>query len=147
MAKGDRKPTRKRYRLHGLSGHPLYKVWVQMWQRCVNPNVPNYHIYGGKGIRVCNRWKEFEHFLEDMGERPRGATIDRIDGNLGYTPSNCRWASRIEQNNNTAKNRWVTFKGRRQTVSQWARELNLHKTTILRRLNSGWTDKEALCGR
>lgn len=131
--------------IHGMSSHPCYQMWEQMRQRCCNPNAINYHIYGGKGIRVCDRWEDFTLFMEDMGPRPDGYTIERNDSDGNYEPSNCRWATRTEQNNNTSRNRFVTIDGKTQTVSQWARESGIHKNTIFRRLNHGITGSTLLC--
>jgi hypothetical protein len=85
----------------GLS--PTYQSWRGMWTRCTNPNVKSYKDYGGRGITICARWAEFENFLADMGERPDGRTLDRIEVNGNYEPNNCRWATRKEQVMNTRK--------------------------------------------
>jgi hypothetical protein len=77
-----------------------YKIWGSMRQRCENPNAENYPYYGGRGIAVCERWQKFENFLADMGEKPDGLSIDRIDNSKGYEPGNCRWTTSSEQNRN-----------------------------------------------
>lgn len=86
---------------HGMSKTPTYRSWACMLTRCTNPNVYHYSRYGGRGIRVCERWQSFDHFFADMGERPKGATLDRFPGRDGnYEPSNCRWATLLEQSHN-----------------------------------------------
>ena len=80
---------------------PTYRCWVQMKQRCTNPKKPDYKYYGGRGIEVCMRWLKFENFLADMGERPEGLTLDRINNDGNYESGNCRWATRMEQMHNT----------------------------------------------
>lgn len=95
-------------RTHGHGGRDkkrsiTYNSWYNMKARCSNPKATGYENYGGRGITVCKRWLEFENFLADMGERPDGLTLDRKNNEGNYEPSNCRWATRIEQNNNTRR--------------------------------------------
>lgn len=122
----------------------IYRIWLAMKYRCGSPRCNNYHLYGGKGIRVCERWLTFENFLADMGHPPDGYSIERIDGLGPYEPNNCRWASRVEQNNNTSRNRIIEYGGRKQTVAQWAREIGVHPQRLLTRLQRGWSESDTL---
>ncbi len=97
---------------HGKTNHPLYQTWCAMKQRCYNISSVKYKDYGGRGIKVCNRWLEsFDNFLEDMGERPKGLSIDRINNDGNYELSNCRWATKQEQTDNrrTSKKNKITL--------------------------------------
>ncbi len=96
-----------------------YRAWSSMKQRCLNPKSYRYSYYGGRGITICDRWLNFESFLEDMGICPVGSSLDRINPNQGYNPLNCRWANQLTQRNNTTKNIWIEHNGERLTASQW----------------------------
>jgi hypothetical protein len=105
---------------HGKSKDPAYKSWAMMRSRCNNPNYTYYSYYGGAGITVCERWDKFENFLEDMGDRPEGYTLDRIDPSKGYYPENCRWASRAEQVWNRGNNVIVSFNGKSMKLLEFS---------------------------
>lgn len=123
---------------------PTYTTWKHMVRRCTYPREPGYENYGGRGITVCARWRSFENFLADMGERPAGKFIDRIDSDGHYEPWNCRWATRVEQNRNTSQNVEVTFNGRTQCITAWEQELGTKPGTIYTRLRRGWSTERAL---
>jgi hypothetical protein len=137
---------------HGHAGGPsqVYRCWAQMIARCTNEKATGYHLWGGRGIKVCERWHDFPTFLADVGEPPsRGHSIDRFpnrDGN--YEPGNVRWATREEQNNNTRKNHFVTFKGETLTVAQWAARIGIRPQLLHARLaRLGWSVERALTER
>lgn len=131
---------------HGLSGSAEYRAWRSMRDRCENEHGTAWPYYGGRGITVCERWRNsVEAFCSDMGPRPSPQhTVDRIDANGNYEPSNCRWATRSEQMNNIRNNRVVAFRGREQTLTQWARETCLNREVIRWRLRAGWSIERAL---
>lgn len=130
---------------HG-GGSKMYYVWTGMLARCGNPKTSNYHRYGGRGIRVCARWKKsFINFLRDMGQKPFGTSLDRIDNNGNYCPANCRWATRLVQANNTSRNKYVIHDGMRLTYSQWAKRLGISTTAFWMRINTRmWSIKRAI---
>lgn len=105
---------------HGLTGSPTYNSWRSMHSRCLNNNNPDYAEYGGRGVGICEKWKEFESFLADMGTRPQGMSLDRKDNDGNYEPSNCKWSTAKEQANNrrpARPGRWVTKESGVSTVS------------------------------
>jgi len=122
---------------HGMYGTPEYKSWIAMRHRCSNPNHIAFHRYGGRGISVCSRWDSFENFLADMGKKPIGCSLDRIDNNKGYSPENCRWASHREQSNNTKQNRLVSYGGANYTISQLSEKLGINYNTLYSRIQRG----------
>lgn len=119
-------------------------AWGQMISRCYDPNNHKYKSYGGRGIRVCDRWICRRLFIEDMGERPDGMTLNRIDNDGDYSPENCEWATYKEQSQNRRDNRRITFEGKTQCLTEWARQYGLNRTTLRRRLDSGWIIENAL---
>jgi hypothetical protein len=122
-----------------------YKSWQGMIQRCHNPNSTAWKRYGGRGITVCERWRNsFTNFLADMGKKPEGFTIERKDNNLGYSKSNCVWADKWQQANNRRKSRFLTFNGRTQTVIQWEREFGFSTNVMRSRLKNGWSAEMAI---
>ncbi len=121
-----------------------YSSWAKVIQRCANSNNKDYHNYGGRGITMCKRWLKFENFLEDMGEPPAGKSIDRIDNNKGYYKSNCRWATRKQQNRNKRNNRLITFNGKTQCLPAWAEETGINIRTLWSRINRGWSTEKTL---
>ena len=131
---------------HGGSHDSLYYVWCAMKQRCYNKNNKKYAIYGGKGIVMCEQWAEdfsvFRKWATENGYQ-KGLTIDRIDGNKNYCPENCRWVDYYGQNHNLIKNRNITFAGKTMCLSEWARELNVCRGTLHRRLDKGWSVQQA----
>jgi hypothetical protein len=130
---------------HGLSKTSLYQTWNAMLQRCNNPNSNNWQDYGGRGIKVCQRWQTFENFYADMGQIPSPEhTLDRINNNGNYEPSNCRWATMIEQQNNRRSNKIIVYKGVSYTVAELARTHGINIATFEYRLNRGWTIEQAV---
>ena len=137
--------TKERVTTHGKSRTKTYTIWSGMKKRCSSVAIgKSKRLYFDKGIRVCEKWLNFENFLQDMGDCPDGCSIDRIDGDKGYEPSNCRWATPQQQANNTSKNVLITYSNKTQTISQWAREIGIKTNTLVYRLKRGWDVPRAL---
>lgn len=138
---GDKKRT------HGQSKTALYGVWNAMHMRCSNPETESYPQYGGRGIRVCDRWKSFENFAADMGERPKGTSIERDDFNADYSPSNCRWATAKEQGRNKSNNALITAFGQTRCLTEWAEVRKFPYSTLKKRYLRGIRGEEIFSER
>lgn len=129
---------------HGKSQSATYRSWAKMKARCTNPKAKEFVNYGGRGIQLCDRWYEFENFLADMGERPEGKTLDRIDNEGNYEPSNCRWATWAQQSMNKRNTRNFTLDGETLHLNEWAARWGLPRATLIHRLERGWSFERAL---
>ena len=130
---------------HGLCKTSEYYSWANMVDRCTNKNNDSFEYYGGRGITVTDKWKSFENFYSDMGQKPSELyTLERIDNNGNYEPGNCRWATRKEQANNKRNNRRETHNGKTQTLAQWAAEVGISRSLLFHRLKNGMSMEEAL---
>lgn len=131
---------------HGGRHTSEYKIWERMLHRCKNPNNERYARYGGRGIKVCERWQEsFANFLADMGPRPSPKhTVDRIDNDGHYEPSNCRWATQMEQTRNSSRTKDLTLNGETMCMTAWAQRLGITQHTLNGRLKRGWPLSAAL---
>lgn len=136
----------RKVRFSGLNRSPEYQVWKLMMRRCYDPKMEGYHNYGGRGIAVCDRWKEDPRaFIENMGKRPsRRHSIDRIDTDGPYSPGNCKWSTPKEQARNTRKSVWIEYRGQKRLLVEWADELGLAAGTIKERLRRGYSIEDAL---
>jgi hypothetical protein len=128
------------------SKHPLYVTWKMMRQRCTNPKAVGYKNYGGRGVKVCDRWQQFENFAKDVGARPSDKhTLDRHPNKHGdYEPNNWRWATSKDQNRNRRSNRLITYKHKTKTVTEWGEFFGMPPTRILGRLKYGWSFEDAV---
>jgi len=123
-----------------------FRSWADMRSRCLNENSKHYHRYGGRGIKICDRWLEsFDNFLTDMGEKPESLTLERVNNDGNYTPENCLWATRQEQAINRNTTKFIKFRGEKKTLRQWAEYYNLKTITLYSRIHCyGWSLKQAL---
>ena len=139
----------RRNTVHGFAprknSHPVYRIWKGMNQRCYNPHNKQWEDYGGRGIVVCDRWREFANFFDDMGASYRaGLTIERKDNNGNYEPLNCTWVTRKVQNNNKRNLRRITFKGKTLTATEWSKAIGGNPHIVSVRLGRGWSPERAV---
>lgn len=137
--------AKKRWTTHGKSKSKIFKIFCNMHRRCNDANYSPYRWYGALGIKVCERWKTFENFYADMGEPPTNKhSIDRINYNDHYKPTNCLWATQLEQTNHTRRSLYIKFDSQTKTLAQWTSELGLPYHTIWNRLyRLHWSVKRA----
>lgn len=119
---------------HGLRRHPEYQVWKAMIERCTHSNSRAYRNYGARGITVCSRWLDCAKFFEDMGPRPTGTSLERINNDAGYSPENCKWATLHEQSRNKRSNVKIEFDGETKCLTDWANEYGIHPATLFSRI-------------
>ena len=135
-------PTKHGHATRGKGISPTYRTWQAMVTRCTNVSVKSYEDYGARGIAVYAGWLLFENFLADMGEKPPGMSIERMDNNLGYSPDNCKWATKIEQARNTRANKFITYKEQRMTQAELALLIGHNQSTVSYRMRRGWTPEQ-----
>ncbi len=135
-------------RSHGLSKTPIYRHWAKMNYRCNNPSATQYRHYGGRGIQICERWQSFENFYADMGDSFKpGLTLDRIDNDGNYEPSNCRWADQQTQCRHRRNSRVLTVNGITACLTELAEYFGTNVQTARMRSVKGWSDEEIIFGR
>lgn len=128
----------RRHGHNGLIRNPTYASWAAMIQRTTNPKNKAFKDYGGRGIGVCDRWRDYQNFLTDMGEKPMGLELERRNNNLGYEPINCYWATHKEQMRNRRSNHMLTIGDRTQCLADWEAETGIPDSTIQWRLKQGY---------
>jgi hypothetical protein len=132
---------------HGMTGTRAYVSWNSMKGRCLNPNNSRYESHGERGITVCPKWMTFEGFYEDMGDRPKGTSLERRDNDGNYTKGNCYWATPTEQASNTRQAKHITLNGVTDTQAGWARRAGIKPQLLTKRLKRGWSPEEAIFGK
>lgn len=132
---------------HNISHTRIYRIWCNIKGRCLNKKYPFYNNYGGRGIKICDEWKgnpvSFYNWAMANGYKD-DLSIDRIDNNGNYEPNNCRWATKQEQNKNQRRTRFITYRGKRKCLTDWAKEVGIDRNTLRYRLNSGWGIEKSL---
>jgi len=129
---------------HGMSKSRTYMTWASMKQRTLNKNHKQFHMYGGRGISVCDSWIKFENFYADMGDCPDGLTLERTDNNAGYSKSNCVWASMKTQARNRRNSVLLTIDGATKCLAEWSEETGIPHATLLKRVNKGMSDSDVI---
>lgn len=130
---------------HGMSSTNIYRRWQCMISRCHNKSDDGYYLYGARGIKVCESWHKFENFYEDMGDAPKGRSLDRIDNNKDYSPENCRWATYKQQSRNKRNNRLITFNGATKTMMEWGEITGLGWDRLRGRIDKcNWSIEKAM---
>ena len=129
---------------HGMTDTPTWKSWKSMHDRCYLKAHKSYKDYGGRGVFPCDEWAVFENFLNDMGERPAGTTLGRIDNSLGYSAENCRWETIKQQMRNRRSSHFLDAFGERKTISEWGEIFGIEHDVISRRLQKGWSAEDAI---
>ena len=133
---------------HKMTKTSTYKTWHSMRSRCLNKKHKRYNSYGGRGITICDRWEKFENFLEDMGNKPDGLSLDRINNDGNYCKDNCKWSTDKEQCRNRRNNVYLMIDGITQTMAEWEKcEGAFCRNTIYYRFTKGWSHKEAVFGK
>ena len=137
-----------RFGKHGMFGTAVYSSWQGMKARCSNPNDSRFKDYGGRGIKVCSRWLEsFQNFYKDMGDKPEGKSLDRMDNDKGYNSDNCRWATPKEQTNNMRNNIFLTYRGLTLSLREWSKKSGIKYQTLFYRLRKGWKVERILINK
>lgn len=127
-----------------MKGTPTYETWCKMRRRCNDAKDDHFKFYGARGISVCEQWRDFLTFLHDMGERPAGMCLGRINNDGNYEPGNCRWETMRQQANNTRSNRRLELDGEIHTMAEWARKLGLTQGALNMRMKAGWDMRKTL---
>ena len=129
---------------HGMTKSRAFRIWSGMRTRCLNKNSDHYQLYGGRGITIDSRWNTFAGFYKDMGDPPKGMTLDRKDNDDGYCKSNCRWATSHTQAVNRRSTRFITYQNETKSISDWARSTGVRIDTLHYRFAAGWSVEKAL---
>lgn len=134
--------SRQTHTRHGETRDPTWRSWASMRERCENPNFSAFKDYGGRGVKVSARWQSYEAFVQDVGYRPAGTTLDRIDCSGDYEPGNCRWATPKQQARNKRRTVYLEVNGERKSLSEWAEDRGFSHITFYKRYAAGWSDQD-----